>query len=187
LTGATEIFGEDRLFATLDTTLHHTLLPSKCSIFLADTIGFISDLPMNLIASFEATLRHVINADLLIHIEDLSHPDIEAQRANVMQTLRDLKVRDELIDSMIHISNKIDKLAPEKLESLRASSNDNNVFVSCRTGFGLTKLVNHLDTVRSLSVNIFEILLLDRSSNFGHKNTGLSIKARVTVSLLFVQ
>lgn len=147
MTGATEIFGEDRLFATLDTTLHHATLPSRFPIFLADTIGFISDLPVNLIASFEATLRHVLNADLLIHIEDLSHPNLEAQRENVMQTLRDLKVRDELVDSIIHVSNKIDKLPAEKLESLRASCADNHMFVSCRTGVGLTKLVDQLDTV----------------------------------------
>lgn len=104
---------------------------------------------MNLIASFEATLRHVINADLLIHIEDLSHPNVEKQRENVMQTLRELNLRDELITSMIHVSNKVDKLLPEKVESLRSSIlGDSSLFISCRSGLGLTKLVNLLDQVR---------------------------------------
>lgn len=102
---------------------------------------------MSLIASFEATLRHVINADLLVHIEDLSHPSVEMQRENVMQTLRELNVRDELIDSMIHISNKVDKLTVEKLSSLRLSLPDSNLLVSCRTGLGLTKLIDVLDQV----------------------------------------
>lgn len=66
LTGANHISGENRLFATLDTTVHPALLPSRNRIFLADTIGFISDLPLGLIGSFEATLRHVKNAVGLI-------------------------------------------------------------------------------------------------------------------------
>lgn len=147
LTGADEISGEDRLFATLDTTLHQAILPSRCNIFLADTIGFISDLPINLIASFEATLRHVMNADLLIHIEDLSHPNVEMQRQNVMKTLVELDVCSDLINSMIHISNKVDKLSSDKLDTLRASMDDSNLLVSCRTGLGLTKLIDLLDQV----------------------------------------
>lgn len=148
MTGSTSIFGEDRLFATLDTTLHHAILPSSnSSIFLADTIGFISDLPVSLIASFEATLRHVINADLLIHIEDLSHPNVEVQRANVIQTLRDLNIRDELINNMIHISNKVDKLTPEKLEICQIYLPPSNLLISCRSGLGLPKLVELMDQV----------------------------------------
>lgn len=147
MTGSSDIFGEDRLFATLDTTLHHAILPSKCSIFLADTIGFISDLPVNLIASFEATLRHVVNADLLIHIEDLSHPNVEVQRANVIETLQGLNIREELINNMIHISNKVDKLTPEKLEICQTYLPPSNLLVSCRSGLGLQKLIDLIDQV----------------------------------------
>ncbi|KAI6213888.1 hypothetical protein M3Y94_00204500 [Aphelenchoides besseyi] len=155
LTGAEGICGEDRLFATLDTTLHHAILPSRCGVFLADTIGFIADLPLNLISSFEATLRHVVNADLLIHIEDISHPDVESQRQNVMETLRGLNIREELLDSMIHIANKTDKLSAGEVEQLKnQESSGKRFFVSCRNGLGLKSLVDQIDKIVQISTGI---------------------------------
>lgn len=187
LTGATGIFGEDRLFATLDTTLHQAVLPSRCAILLADTIGFISDLPIDLIASFEATLCHVVNADLLIHIEDLSHPNVQAQRENVMRTLQDLKIRDELVDSMIHVSNKVDKLSSAELETLNASSSmENNLLVSCRTGLGLSKLVDYIDKV-CFNYMLMSIFISENSSAYWHENTRISTEARFRDDFVSIQ
>ncbi|KAI6198388.1 putative GTP-binding protein 6 [Aphelenchoides fujianensis] len=167
---AYEICGEDRLFATLDTTLHHALLPSKCGIFLADTIGFIADLPLNLIASFEATLRHVVNADFLIHIEDVSHPAVDEQRENVMSTLRGLNVREELLHSMIHVANKVDKLSPGELEELKRSD-DRRFLVSCRSGQGMRALIESLDQVR-------------RADEDGNEAAEIPPEARIAAHLL---
>uniref|UniRef100_A0A1I7YRZ3 Hflx-type G domain-containing protein n=2 Tax=Steinernema glaseri TaxID=37863 RepID=A0A1I7YRZ3_9BILA len=82
LTGSSSLHGEDRLFATLDTSLHSAILPSRRRVTFADTIGFISQLPVQLFASFSATLSHVVHSNVLVHIHDVSHPDVLAQREN---------------------------------------------------------------------------------------------------------
>ncbi|CAD5226551.1 unnamed protein product [Bursaphelenchus okinawaensis] len=146
LTGAAHICGENRLFATLDTTIHPALLPSRNRIILADTIGFISDLPIGLIASFEATLRHVKKADLLVHIQDLSHPNLKAQKQNVMETLQGLQLPSHLLDNMINVGNKIDKLSKFEAATLM-ENNDNMVVVSCRKKTGLSLLVQKMDSI----------------------------------------
>uniref|UniRef100_A0A7E4VI14 Hflx-type G domain-containing protein n=1 Tax=Panagrellus redivivus TaxID=6233 RepID=A0A7E4VI14_PANRE len=149
LTGAKHIFGEDRLFATLDTTVHSALLPSGCRVVFADTIGFISSLPVTLFASFQATLKHVVNADLLIHIQDLSHPNVNAQRDNVIETLHELGVRKDLIENMLTVGNKIDKLDGGEvcLDDVieKHGDKDQLQLISCENGFGLDGLIEQID------------------------------------------
>uniref|UniRef100_A0AAF5Q567 GTP-binding protein HflX n=1 Tax=Wuchereria bancrofti TaxID=6293 RepID=A0AAF5Q567_WUCBA len=138
LTGR-NLYVEDRLFATLDTSLHVFRLPSGLPILFADTIGFISNLPTQLLASFQATLNHVANADLLLHVEDVSNPDYLTQRNVVMKTLSALKVRNELLKSVIRVGNKIDKLC-------RLPPNEpNTYFVSCADGRGFVELLAAVD------------------------------------------
>ncbi|VDN03387.1 unnamed protein product [Thelazia callipaeda] len=138
LTGR-DLYVEDRLFATLDTSLHLYRLPSGLPILFADTIGFISNLPSELLASFQATLNHVSNADLLLHVEDVSNPDYLAQRDVVLKTLLALRIRNDLIESMIRVGNKIDKL-----DQLPADES-NTYFVSCTDGRGLVELLTAVD------------------------------------------
>ncbi|KAH7710202.1 GTP-binding protein HflX [Aphelenchoides avenae] len=144
LTGATSIFGENRLFATLDTTAHEAVLPSRNRAVFADTIGFISDLPVGLFASFSATLSHVVNADLLVHIQDLSHPDVVAQRDNVYRTLEGLKMDARLMDTMINVGNKVDRVIGDSLPEKALS--DDMCIISCRTGEGVNELIQRIDT-----------------------------------------
>ncbi|VDO31863.1 unnamed protein product [Onchocerca flexuosa] len=138
LTGR-DLYVEDRLFATLDTSLHVFRLPSGLSILFADTIGFISNLPTQLLASFQATLNHVANADLLLHVEDVSNPDYLTQRDVVMKTLSLLKIRSELLNSIIRVGNKIDKL------NQLPPDEPNTYFVSCANGRGLVELMAAVD------------------------------------------
>ncbi|KAM3717992.1 putative GTP-binding protein [Dirofilaria immitis] len=138
LTGR-NLYVEDRLFATLDTSLHVFRLPSGLSILFADTIGFISNLPTQLLASFQATLDHVANADLLLHVEDVSNPDYLMQRDVVMKTLSLLKIRSELLNSVIRVRNKIDKL------SQLPPDEPNTYSVSCADGRGLIELMAAVD------------------------------------------
>jgi len=153
MTNSKKIYGENRLFATLDTTIHPVTLPSCINVLLADTIGFIADLPIKLFASFSATLRHIENADILIHIQDLSHPNLLAHRDNVLNTLKQLGINPSLIDSMISVGNKIDTTTPKQKEMLilegrvspEGTSSESMIVISCRTGQGMSELLERVD------------------------------------------
>ncbi|KAL7078148.1 hypothetical protein ACQ4LE_002325 [Meloidogyne hapla] len=153
LTDSSTLLGENRLFATLDSTTHLSILPSSIKVIFADTIGFISNLPIKLLASFSATLQHVESADLLIHLMDLSHPDLLAQRDNVLETLHNLKINQNLINNIINVGNKLDKCDDERKEKLAEwgiltseTLNNNNLFsISCRTLKGLPQLIEQID------------------------------------------
>ena len=82
-----EVLAEDLLFATLDPTMREIALPGFDKAILSDTVGFISDLPTQLVAAFRATLEEVVSADLIVHVRDISHPDSDAQREDVEQVL----------------------------------------------------------------------------------------------------
>ena len=98
----------NQLFATLDVTCHPAHLPMLGKVLFVDTVGFISDIPTQLIGSFRATLEDALLADCIVHIYDLSHPDLENQCRIVMETLREIKTPERLMDSIIHLGNKID-------------------------------------------------------------------------------
>lgn len=148
LTGAT-VVAEDKLFATLDPTLRAITLPSGITVILSDTVGFVSDLPTELIAAFRATLEEVVEADLLLHVRDISHPDTDYQRDDVLNVLGGLLHEEDLQESIIEAWNKIDQLPEDQraamLEPQHRVENP-RVAVSALTGEGVDALIDALDT-----------------------------------------
>ena len=132
MSGAPDVFIEDRLFATLDPLTRDVMLGEQQKMLLTDTVGFIRKLPHHLVASFRATLEEVREADVLLHVIDASHPTWEEQRIVVDDVLADLGVHDTPV---VHVFNKIDALEPESLMALRQRMADllpDSVFVSAQ-------------------------------------------------------
>ena len=140
LTGA-EVLAKDMLFATLDPTMRAVRLPDGTDIILSDTVGFISDLPTELVAAFRATLEEVLDADLICHVRDISHAETEEQAADVAAILRSLGVSESA--PMIEVWNKIDRLPDAQAEALSAMADRRErVFaVSALTGAGVTPML----------------------------------------------
>ena len=136
------VFEHDMLFATLDPTMRGIRLPEGQDVILSDTVGFISDLPTQLVAAFRATLEEVQEADIIVHVRDVSHPDSEAQKQDVEQVLRELDVGAAVDEGMIEALNKIDKLSPEQRQVVeqQAARDPNKVPVSAQTGEGAEAL-----------------------------------------------
>jgi GTPase len=147
LTGA-RVGARDQLFATLDPTMRLLALPSGRQAILSDTVGFIAQLPTDLIAAFRATLEEVRTADLVIHVRDIAHPESAAQRADVHEVLHDLGV-DHLADEgrLVELWNKVDLLAEDGAARLAeaAARLPDVVLGSARTGQGLDRLLAELD------------------------------------------
>lgn len=144
-----EVMAKDLLFATLDPTLRAVDLPHGTRIILSDTVGFISELPTQLVAAFRATLEEVLEADLILHVRDISHPDTEAQAADVADVLEDLGVEVKDGGRVIEVWNKIDRLSPEAREqvqnqTLRAGA-EAPVAVSALTGEGTDDLLGVIE------------------------------------------
>ncbi|XP_077054577.1 putative GTP-binding protein 6 isoform X1 [Siphateles boraxobius] len=108
LTGDAGLQPKDQLFATLDVTVHAGQLPSHMTVLFVDTIGFLSQLPHQLIDSFSATLEDVTHSDLIIHVRDISHPETVNQKVNVLNVLKNLQIPERLLNSIIEVHNKID-------------------------------------------------------------------------------
>nr|XP_021332866.1 putative GTP-binding protein 6 isoform X2 [Danio rerio] len=108
LTGDDGLQPKDQLFATLDVTVHAGQLPCHMTVLYVDTIGFLSQLPHQLIDSFSATLEDVIHSDLIIHVRDISHPETVSQKVNVLNVLNNLQIPERLLTSIIEVHNKID-------------------------------------------------------------------------------
>ena len=106
------VFADNRLFATLDPTLRRIELPHGTAAVLSDTVGFVSDLPTTLVAAFRATLEEVVEADVVLHVRDIAHPDTEAQAADVAAVLTELGVDPHSPERVIEVWNKVD-LLPE--------------------------------------------------------------------------
>ena len=141
LTGET-VLAEDKLFATLDSTTRKLDLPQKQQILLSDTVGFIKKLPHQLVAAFKATLEEVLEADLLLHIVDVSHPEAEAQIAAVNVVLEELEATDI---PMFMVFNKIDSLKrdSEELHILQCQYPD-ALPISAQRGDGVPALIEAL-------------------------------------------
>ncbi|MDX5383140.1 MAG: GTPase HflX [Rhodobacterales bacterium] len=141
LTGA-DVLVKDMLFATLDPTMRSVKLSENGpEIILSDTVGFISDLPTELVAAFRATLEEVLGAHLIVHVRDISHPDTEAQARDVRDILASLGVQDSV--PMIEVWNKIDRLDPATREAVLASADRHERVqaISAVTGEGLDALL----------------------------------------------
>lgn len=143
LTGA-KVMAKDMLFATLDPTMRRVQLKAGPQVILSDTVGFISDLPTELVASFRATLEEVLAADIVLHVRDISHPETEAQAQDVMSILTDLGVGSERLQ--FELWNKIDLLPQDAAAAMRArAARDDNVFaISAITGEGITAVLAHV-------------------------------------------
>uniref|UniRef100_A0AAY5F4X7 Putative GTP-binding protein 6 n=1 Tax=Electrophorus electricus TaxID=8005 RepID=A0AAY5F4X7_ELEEL len=108
LTGDSGLQPKDQLFATLDITVHAGQLPSHMTVLYVDTIGFLSQLPHQLIDSFSATLEDVAHSDLIVHVRDINHPETINQKVNVLNILKNLQIPERLMNSIIEVHNKID-------------------------------------------------------------------------------
>ena len=117
LTGAGTA-ARDQLFATLDPTMRGLVLPSGLRVILSDTVGFVSDLPHDLVAAFRATLEEVVAADLIVHVRDCAHPDSAEQRVDVLRVLTALGLEDRLRTGVVEVLNKLDLLAPRQRAGL---------------------------------------------------------------------
>ena len=138
-----EVLAEDLLFATLDPTMREIALPGLDKAILSDTVGFISDLPTQLVAAFRATLEEVVAADLIVHVRDISHPDSDAQREDVEKVLAEIGIAPEQGAPRIEAWNKIDILAGEEAERVRSEAvrREDVVVLSALTGEGVDDLL----------------------------------------------
>lgn len=155
-----DVLVEDRLFATLDSTVRLVSLSPAQKILLSDTVGFIRKLPHTLVASFKSTLEEVAEADILLHVVDVSHPLFEEQIAVVNETLEEIGAQGK---ETILVFNKIDKLADRSIVVPLTRKYENAVFISAGRGINLGSLKEHLMTV--LDSNIAE-----KTMTFGQKD-----------------
>lgn len=140
LTGSNKLVPRNYLFATLDVTFHMAQLPCNLKLFYVDTIGFISDVPTHLIEPFRVTLADAMNADLVIHVQDVSHPDWLFQRDRVIEMLESLDIEKRLLHHVIPVANKIDLLPSNHGLIIPDSTNQ----VSCITGHGINSLTHRI-------------------------------------------
>lgn len=164
LTGA-DVMAEDLLFATLDPTMRAISLPGVEKAILSDTVGFISDLPTQLVAAFRATLEEVTAADIICHVRDISNPDSAAQKQQVLEILADLGVIDgegaEPSMPILELWNKWDLLDPERAAEIgRLAESDPDILpISAETGFGLEKFSRRLDEILTVGARLYEFTL----------------------------
>ena len=164
LTGA-DVMAEDLLFATLDPTMRAIALPGVEKAILSDTVGFISDLPTQLVAAFRATLEEVTAADVICHVRDISNSSAEAQKAQVLRILTDLDVLDgeggEPSIPILEVWNKVDLLEPESLQEAKslAEERDDVVVVSAQTGEGVNVLAERLGAMLTMRARVREFVL----------------------------
>ncbi len=170
-----EVYAEDMLFATLDPTMRQLELPSGRTAILSDTVGFISDLPTDLVAAFRATLEEVTAADVIVHVRDCADPDSDAQQQDVETILANLlagveRGPDDDSDkkgppAQLEILNKIDLVDADEHAFLadRARHSDDVVMLSAETGEGCTELLARLDAILAAdeSVETFEVSFAD--------------------------
>jgi len=179
------VLSADMLFATLDPTLRAIELPQGLRAILSDTVGFISDLPTMLVAAFRATLEEVIEADLILHVRDVSHEDTEAQSLDVEEVLSQLGIAGRGEGRLLEVWNKIDLLDGEARVRVRNRAERQPaagcpVLVSARSGEGLNRLAAEVE--RRLAAHRITLeFLLDASDGAGvswlHRHTEVMSKA----------
>lgn len=139
-----EVMAKDMLFATLDPTIREAVLPSGLKVLMSDTVGFISNLPTELIAAFRATLEEVLNADILLHVRDIAHEDTAAQATDVLKVLKGLFGKGESLDHLMEIHNKIDQWSADHNGEYYVAPKG-AVSLSAITGEGCDELLELLD------------------------------------------
>ncbi len=146
LTGA-EVDVRDQVFATLDPTMRGLTLPSRRRVILSDTVGFVSELPHDLVAAFRATLEEVGEADLILHVRDISHPESAEQRRDVHAVLAEMGLEQKVKAGLVEVHNKLDLLSPAERGRLEAAAEQNSasVAVSALRGEGLDPLLTLIE------------------------------------------
>ena len=178
------VLSADMLFATLDPTLRAVELPQGLRIILSDTVGFISDLPTMLVAAFRATLEEVIEADLILHVRDVSHADAEAQSLDVEQVLKQLSIAPHDGARLVEVWNKIDRLDRDAGISLRnraerKPAERHPVLVSALSGEGMDRLATEIEA-RLAARRVMLDLVIDAADGAGvswlHRHTEVMTK-----------
>ena len=178
------VLSADILFATLDPTLRAVELPQGLRIILSDTVGFISDLPTMLVAAFRATLEEVIEADLILHVRDVSHADAEAQSLDVEQVLKQLGIAPHDGARLVEVWNKIDRLDRDAAISLRnraerKPAERHPVLVSALSGEGMDRLATEIEA-RLAARRVTLDLVIDAADGAGvswlHRHTEVMTK-----------
>ena len=163
---ASDVLAKDLLFATLDPTMRGIKLPKGTRAILSDTVGFIADLPTELVAAFRATLEEVLEADVIAHVRDISHPESAAQKSDVLKVLSDLGVETDGSRPFVEVLNKIDLVAPGVRTELAGGGSRGPVVVSALTGEGLDKLQERFESLLT-AANIRFRLTLPHSDGEG--------------------
>ncbi|MBL6934748.1 MAG: GTPase HflX [Alphaproteobacteria bacterium] len=156
-----EVFAEDQLFATLDPTMRGLTLPSGQEVILSDTVGFISDLPTDLVAAFRATLEEVLSADIIVHVRDISHPSTASQKRDVIEILEDLGISQTLEENLLEAQNKIDLLDADSRDSVLAgvAQTKGRIPLSAQTGEGCDALLAYLDECLSRRRKVVDVTI----------------------------
>lgn len=193
-----EVRAEDQLFATLDPTTRRMELPSGHEIMLTDTVGFIQKLPTELVAAFRATLEEVAEADILLHVVDISHPNAEEQVAAVEEVLEELGAGGKVHVTALNKTDRLDHSDPDTADRLQAALREtpNAVAISAITGEGIPDLLSMLDRVladRMIPVDVLipynhgDLVALAHAHGFveyeEHLESGTRLRARLPVDL----
>ena len=154
-----EVFAKDLLFATLDPTMRELELPQGRRIILSDTVGFISDLPTTLVAAFRATLEEVLEADVILHVRDISHMETSAQKEDVELVLSELGLSEARRAAIIEVWNKADLLeeGPREAARQQAERQEAAVLVSAVTGEGVDGLLARIEARLAQTAKLYEL------------------------------
>lgn len=151
-----DVYAADQLFATLDPTTRRITLPSGNQVLLSDTVGFIQKLPTELVAAFRATLEEIVEADLILHIVDITHSNAQQQAAVVDETLAELGA--DQVPQLV-VMNKIDRLDDPDQAIEELAQYPNTLAISAKTGYGVEALLNRIDGVLQLSRTHLTLLI----------------------------
>lgn len=157
-----DVFAEDMLFATLDPTMRGLELPSGRKVILSDTVGFVSDLPHDLVAAFRATLEEVLEADLIVHVRDASSHEAEAQKLDVLEVLKALGLQKAIDgEELVEALNKCDQLDGEELIAVQEYSarNANTIAISAMKGTNCDALLALIEDRLTEDMPVFELLV----------------------------
>ena len=155
----------DQLFATLDPTMRRLDLPSGQTVILSDTVGFISNLPHELVEAFHATLEEVTEADIIVHVRDIAHPESELQKADVMSVLAEMGLGEEVEARLIEVLNKIDLLTEDACRERVNKAQRSNIPVvalSAKTGANRAALVAQLENRLTEAMSVLDVSLAHR-------------------------
>ncbi|MBR4932112.1 MAG: 50S ribosome-binding GTPase, partial [Alphaproteobacteria bacterium] len=156
-----DVFAKDMLFATLDPTMRQIKLPSGQIAILSDTVGFVSDLPTELVMAFRATLEEVLEADVIVHVRDYFHPDTKAQKKDVEAVLSDLGLKEKVDCELIEALNKIDMFEPDDRQMIcnQKKWKDKEWPISAITGEGVKELLFCIEETLNKDRQIYKLMI----------------------------